>query len=249
MFQSIVVGMTYLLDYLYKFTEMIHLPNYGLAIILLTVLVKVVLYPLSAKQMRSMVVMQQLAPKMKEIQEKYKEKNPQKMQQKIMELYKQHNVNPMSGCLPLIVQLPILIALYQALLHYFDNPKHHLEFINLEHVNAGFLWISNLSQVYRLTDINDLASAFVVLILPVLAGVTTYLQSKMTMTTNDPTQRIMLFTMPVFIAYICMTVPAGLSLYWVVFNIMGIIQQYFVNKQIAGIKEAIAESGRSGKGR
>ena len=228
MFQSLVDGMSYLMNLLFSFTAMIHLPNYGLAIILLTVLIKIALYPLSAKQMRSMVLMQQLAPKVKEMQEKYKEKDPQKMQKKIMELYQQNKVNPMSGCLPLIVQLPILIALYRALLYFkYTNPAY-----------AGFLWISNLSQV-----------GDHLFILPLLAGVTTYLQSKMTMTTNDPTQRIMLYTMPVFIVYICTTVPAGLSLYWVVFNIMGIIQQYFVNKQIAGIKEAITESGGSGKGR
>lgn len=228
MFQALVDGMSYLMNLLYSFTVMIHLPNYGLTIILLTIIVKIVLYPLSAKQMRSMVIMQQLAPKVKEIQAKYKEKDPQKMQKKIMELYQQHKVNPMSGCLPLIVQLPILIALYRALLKFkYPDPSH-----------AGFLWISSLSQV-----------GDHLFILPILAGVTTYLQSKMTMTTSDPTQRIMLFTMPVFIAYICITVPAGLALYWVVFNVMGIIQQYFVNKQIAGIKEAIAESGGSGKGR
>ncbi|KUK53591.1 MAG: Membrane protein insertase, YidC/Oxa1 family [Desulfotomaculum sp. 46_296] len=237
MFQSLVDGMSYLMNLLYSFTVMIHLPNYGLAIILLTVLIKIALYPLSAKQMRSMVIMQQLAPKVKEIQQKYKEKDPQKMQKKVMELYQQHNVNPMSGCLPLIVQLPILIALYRALL-FFKYPENTI---------PSFLWISNLSHVYKFSEINGLFSAFVVLSLPILAGVTTYLQSKMTMTTNDPTQRMMLYTMPVFIAYICMTVPAGLSLYWVVFNVMGIIQQYFINKQIAGIKEATAESGGSGK--
>ena len=239
MFQALVDGMTYLIKLLYDFTALIHIPNYGLAIILLTVLIKIALYPLSAKQMRSMVIMQQLAPKIKEIQQKYKEKDPQKMQQKVMELYKQNNVNPMSGCLPLIVQLPILIALYRALL-FFKYP---------ENIIPSFLWINNLSHVYVFNEIKDLSSAFVVLSLPVLAGVTTYLQSKMTMTASDPTQRMMLYTMPVFIAYICMTVPAGLSLYWVAFNVMGIIQQYFVNKQIAGIKEALAESGGSGKGR
>jgi len=228
LFQSLVDGMTYLVNMLYSFTVMIHLPNYGLAIILLTVIIKIALYPLSLKQMRSMVIMQQLAPKIKEIQEKYKAKDPQKMQKKVMELYQEHNANPMSGCLPMLIQLPILIALYRALLKFpYPDPAH-----------AGFLWISSLSQM-----------GDHLYILPVLAGVTTYLQSRMTMTTNDPTQRMMLITMPVFIAWICTTVPAGLSLYWVAFNVVGIIQQYFVNKQTAGIKEAIAESGGSRKSR
>ena len=228
MFQSLVDGMTYLINLCYIFTNIIGLPNYGLAIIFLTVLIKLVLYPLTLKQMRSMAVMQQLAPKVKEIQAKYKEKDPQKMQKKIMELYQEKNVNPLAGCLPMLIQLPILIALYRALLHFdYSNPAH-----------ANFFWISSLSQM-----------GDYLYILPVLAGVSTYFQTQMTMTTNDPTQKIMLFTMPIFIAWICTTVPAGLALYWVIFNILGIIQQYFINKQMIGIKEAASESGSSRKGR
>jgi YidC/Oxa1 family membrane protein insertase len=220
--------MTYLINLCYIFTNIIGLPNYGLAIIFLTVLIKLVLYPLTLKQMRSMAVMQQLAPKVKEIQAKYKEKDPQKMQKKIMELYQEKNVNPLAGCLPMLIQLPILIALYRALLHFdYSNPAH-----------ANFFWISSLSQM-----------GDYLYILPVLAGVSTYFQTQMTMTTNDPTQKIMLFTMPIFIAWICTTVPAGLALYWVIFNILGIIQQYFINKQMIGIKEAASESGSSRKGR
>ena len=228
MFQSLVDGMTYLINLCYIFTNIIGLPNYGLAIIFLTVLIKLVLYPLTLKQMRSMAVMQQLAPKVKEIQAKYKEKDPQKMQKKIMELYQEKNVNPLAGCLPMLIQLPILIALYRALLHFdYSNPAH-----------ANFFWISSLSQM-----------GDYLYILPVLAGVSTYFQTQMTMTTNDPTQKIMLFTMPIFIAWICTTVPAGLALYWVILNILGIIQQYFINKQMIGIKEAASESGSSRKGR
>lgn len=228
MFQSLVDGMTYLINLCYIFTNIIGLPNYGLAIIFLTVLIKLVLYPLTLKQMRSMAVMQQLAPKIKEIQAKYKEKDPQKMQKKIMELYQEKNVNPLAGCLPMLIQLPILIALYRALLHFdYSNPAH-----------ANFFWISSLSQM-----------GDYLYILPVLAGVSTYFQTQMTMTTNDPTQKIMLFTMPIFIAWICTTVPAGLALYWVIFNILGIIQQYFINKQMIGIKEAASESGSSRKSR
>lgn len=228
MFQALVDGMSYLINLCYNFTTIIGLPNYGLAIIFLTVLIKLVLYPLTLKQMRSMAVMQQLAPKVKEIQTKYKDKDPQKMQKKIMELYQEYNVNPLSGCLPLLIQLPILIALYRALLQFqYPDPAH-----------ASFFWIASLSQV-----------GDHLYILPVLAGISTYLQSKMTMTTNEPTQRVMLFTMPLFIAWICTTVPAGLALYWVVFNILGIIQQYFINKQTIGVKEATSESGNSRKGR
>jgi len=212
--------MTLLLNLLYQLTVRAGIPNYGVAIILLTIIVKMALYPLSFKQMRSMVAMQKLQPKIKEIQDKWKNKDPKKMQQMIMDLYKEHNVNPMAGCLPLLIQMPILIALYKSL---FGFP-----YLNADH--ASFIWVQNLS---------DKDPYF---ILPVLAGITTYFQSKMTTSMNDPTQRTMLYMMPVFIAWISSTVPAGLALYWVVFNVVGWIQQYFINKQTIIVKEGA--SGR-----
>ena len=214
LFQALVDGMTWLLNWLYQLTVKTGLPNYGLAIILLTVIIKMALYPLSHKQMKSMLAMQQLQPKIKEIQDKWKNKDPKKMQQLIMEMYKEHNVNPAAGCLPLLVQMPILIALYRSL--------YRFPFINEAH--ASFIWIQNLSYKDPYY------------ILPVLAGVTTFLQSKMTTSMADPTQRMMLYTMPVFIAWIAGTVPAGLALYWVVFNVVGSVQQYFINKQAMVVK-------------
>lgn len=219
-FNAIVDGMTWLLNWLYQLTGSVGVPNYGIAIILLTVIIKMVLYPLTNKQMKSMLSMQQLQPKVKEIQEKWKAKDPQKMQQMIMELYKQNNVNPAAGCLPLLVQMPILFALYRSL---FAFP-----YINEAH--ASFIWVQNLS------------ARDPYFILPVLAGVTTYFQSKMTTTSNDPTQRMMLYTMPIFIAWISGTVPAGLALYWVVFNVVGIIQQFFINKQMLVVKKEAENS-------
>lgn len=215
LFEALVNGMTWLLNWLYSLTVSVGLPNYGIAIILLTILIKIALYPLTQKQMKSMLAMQQLQPKIKEIQDKWKNKDPKKMQQKVMELYREHNVNPAAGCLPLLVQMPILIALYRSL---FKFP-----YINEAH--ASFIWVQNLSG----TD--------PYFILPVLAGVTTYLQSRMTTTTSDPTQKMMLYTMPVFIAWISSKVPAGLALYWVVFNVVGSIQQYFINRHAMVIKE------------
>lgn len=213
-FQSIVNGMTWLLNNLYYFTGSIGIPSYALAIILLTIVIKAALYPLTQKQMKSMLGMQQIQPKIKEIQEKWKNKDPKKMQEEIMKLYKEHNINPAAGCLPLLIQMPILIALYRSLFTFpYENPAH-----------ATFFWLQNL------TDKDPL------FILPVLAGVTTYLQSKMTTMSNDPTQKMMLYTMPVFIGWISATVPAGLALYWVVFNIASIIQQYFINKQNLPLK-------------
>ncbi|MFA4885781.1 MAG: YidC/Oxa1 family membrane protein insertase [Desulfotomaculaceae bacterium] len=213
-FNAIVNGMTWLLTLIYNFTVVIGLPNYGLAIILLTIVIKLVLYPLTQKQMKSMLAMQQLQPKIKEIQDKWKSKDPKKAQEQVMQLYKENNVNPAAGCLPLLIQMPILIALYRSLFSFpYANEAH-----------ASFIWLQNLS---------DKDPYY---ILPVLAGVTTYLQSKLTTTSNDPTQKMMLYTMPVFIAWISATVPAGLALYWATFNVASAVQQYFVNKQTVAIK-------------
>jgi len=226
-FDAIVDGMTALMNWLYSFTVNIGVPSYALAIIILTVLIKVVLYPLSKKQMRSMVMMQKLAPEIKAIQDKYKNKDPQTMQQKIMGLYKEHNVNPMAGCLPLLVQMPILIALYRALFEFpFKNPDH-----------AHFFWVPSLSAKDPY------------FILPLLAAATTYLQAKMTTNTQDQTQRTMLYMMPLLIGWIASTVPAGLALYWVVFNIVGAIQQWFINKETLHLKEGVTGVEGSRKGR
>lgn len=226
-FDAIVNGMTALMNWLYSFTVSVGIPSYALAIILLTVFIKVALYPLSKKQMHSMVMMQKLAPEIKAIQDKYKGKDPQVMQQKIMELYKEHNVNPMAGCLPLLIQMPILIALYRALFGF--------NFLNEAH--AHFFWVQSLS---------DKDPYY---ILPLLAAATTYLQSKLTTNTQDQTQKTMLYTMPLLIGWIASTVPAGLALYWVVFNIVGTIQQWFINKSTLHLKEGVTGVEGSRKGR
>lgn len=220
-FQAIVDFITNVTNYLYHVTESMGVPSYALAIIMLTLLLKLALFPLTQKQMKSMRGMQQLQPKLKEIQEKYKQKDPKKMQELTMQLYKDHNVNPLAGCLPLLVQMPILIALFKALLVFdFKDPEH-----------AGFLWIKSLS----LTD--------PLYILPLLAGVTTFMQARLTTSTADQTQRMMLYLMPVFIIWISTTVPSGLVLYWIVFNLAGFAQQYYVNKQpTPELKEVVPES-------
>lgn len=227
-FAGLVDGMTLLLNWLYGVTGALGIPNYGLAIILLTVLVKVVLYPLNYKQMHSMLAMQRLQPRLKEIQEKYR-KDPQKLQQKVMELYQEHGINPMSGCLPLLIQLPILIALYRSLLNLFSRPGVE---------NLHFLWISNLAHK-GITSPTDI-------ILPLLAGATTYWQMKITPQGGgqQEMQRVMALTMPLFIMWITTTLPAGLGLYWVVYNILTIIQQYMMNRRLfAREKEAVEGEG------
>ena len=208
-FRTLISGMVDLLNYLYQITDKIGFPSYGLAIIFLTILIKMILYPLTKKQMISMAVMKKLQPKVKEIQDKWKERDQKKMSEMIMALYKENNANPLSGCLPLLIQMPILIALYRALFNF--------EYINADH--AGFFWITSLSvrDPYYL--------------MPLLAAATTFLQSKMTISDSDQTQRMMLYMMPLLIGWISMSIPSGMALYWVMFNIVGITQQYYINKR------------------
>ncbi|RDV84904.1 protein translocase component YidC [Ammonifex thiophilus] len=220
--------MATLLEWLYKVTVAIGVPNYGLAIIMLTILVRLVLLPLNYRQMRSVVALQQLHPKIKELQEKYKQ-DPQKLQQKLMELYREHNVNPMAGCLPLLIQLPILIALYRALLSFPYTVAEH----------ARFLWVPSLSH----TD--------PYFILPVLAGITTYWQMKITPQTagQEQQQRMMGILMSGMILWISATLPAGLALYWVVYNLISVVQQYFFNRHLLAGGKGASEFAGSDKER
>ncbi|MEW8959731.1 MAG: YidC/Oxa1 family membrane protein insertase, partial [Moorella sp. (in: firmicutes)] len=206
-------------------TKNIGIPNYGLAIILFTILVKVILYPLTYKQLRSMKKMQELQPKIQELQKKYKN-NPQKAQQAMMELYQKEGVNPLGGCLPLLVQMPILFALFSALRVFFD-PVHHPPYVELAH--ADFLWIKNLGQPDPI-------------ILPVLVALGTYFQQKISMvgTSQDQTQKTMLIVMPLLIGWMSRNFSAGLSLYWVTFSLMGILEQWFIRRQPRLVKEEIS---------
>jgi YidC/Oxa1 family membrane protein insertase len=228
----IVNVITLIINWMYHLTETINIGNYGLAIILFTIVLKIVLYPLTLKQMKSMYMMQKLAPEVKEIQAKYKAKDPQKMQQKMMELYKEHKVNPMAGCLPLLIQMPILFSLFTALRDF--------KYLNAK--DATFFWIDNLSMINNGPSIGT-----DIYLMAILAGVTTFFQSKLTTNMTDPTQKMMLYTMPLMIAYFATKVPAGLALYWVTFNVLGIVQQYFVNKQTSALKEAVADGASNRK--
>jgi YidC/Oxa1 family membrane protein insertase len=174
----------------------------------MTILIKLVLFPLTQKQMRSMRAMQEIQPKTKEIQERYKD-DQALVQKKIMELYKEHGVNPMGGCLPLLIQMPIFLAFYRSLYN----------FQYLAGAHKDFLWIPDISKPDPL------------FILALLAAVTTYLQQKISMAeNNDPTQKAMMYFMPLMMAWIAFKMPAGLPLYWVVFNTLGILQQLYVNR-------------------
>lgn len=208
MWQTFVQYFSDLINLIYTFTVQIGLPSYGLAIVFMTMLIKLVMFPLTQKQMRSMRAMQEIQPKTKYIQEKYKD-DQALAQKKIMEMYKEHGVSPFGGCLPLLIQMPIFFAFYQSLFH----------FNYLDAAHKGFLWIPDISQPDPL------------FILAILAAVTTYLQQKISMTeNNDPTQKAMLYFMPLMMAWIAFKMPSGLPLYWVVFNILGILQQLYVNR-------------------
>ncbi len=175
----------------------------GIGIILLTLLIRGALYPLTKKQTQSMIAMRELQPKLKALQEKYKNK-PEEYQKRMLELYKAEGVNPLGGCLPLLVQLPFLYALFYVLRTY-----------GFEGSDPNFL-IWNLTQ-------ND-----PYYILPILSGVTTYLQSMLTVT--DPSQKVIMYIMPVFITVISVGFPAGLVLYWVTSNVFSIGQQYLLTR-------------------
>ncbi|MGI6119618.1 MAG: YidC/Oxa1 family membrane protein insertase [Desulfosporosinus sp.] len=211
----LVGGMTSSLNVLYNISASFGFPNYGVAIILLTILIKTIIYPLTYKQMVSLQKTVDLQPKIKAIQEKYKN-NKEKANIAIMELYKKHKINPMGGCLPILIQLPIFYALYKTLI---DFPY--------ESISAATFLYFDLTKAYGFTMSYHL-------ILPIFAALTTYLQTKLTNpNTSDPTQKTMLYFMPVFFAYICVTVPAGLALYWVTMNVVSIFQQLYINRKLA----------------
>ena len=183
--------------------------------ILLTILIKMLLYPLTVKQVKSMKAMQELSPKMKKIQEKYKD-NPQVMQQKVGALYKEAGVNPLAGCLPLLIQMPILMGMYYALYNFtYPTPE-----------SAAFLWLPNMSDPDPYY------------ILPVLSALTTFLQQKQTTTEMNQQMKIMMTVMPLFIGWISLNFPSGLVLYWVTMNIVQITQQWWMYRHDDKKKEA-----------
>jgi len=178
------------------------LGNWGLAIIFLTIVIKLLLYPLTRKSMASMKAMQQLQPQLKQIREKYKG-DRERLNQETMSLFKANKVNPMGGCLPMILQMPIYIALYKVL--YNATELYH----------APFFWF------YR-----DLSAPDPYFILPILLGISMVAQQKMTPTTGDPAQAKMMMIMPIMFTVFMLFLPVGLVLYIFVNTIMTVIQQY-----------------------
>jgi YidC/Oxa1 family membrane protein insertase len=191
--------------------------NYGIAIILITILQKVAFHPLTHKSLKSMKAMQQLQPKVQALQERYKN-NPQKKQEETMALYRKHGVNPMGGCLPMVIQIPIFIALYNALSS------------SVEMWQAHFLWIRDLTQPDALFGIT-LWEGYPLNFLALLMGVSMWFQQKMSPTGGDPRQaQMMLWTMPIIFTFMFWSFPSGLVLYWLVNNVLQIAQQWFINR-------------------
>lgn len=201
-----------------------YVSNWGWAIILFTLLVKLVLFPLSYKGMMSMQKLKDLAPKMKEIKEKHKG-DPAKMNAQMMEMYKKHGANPMGGCLPLLLQIPVFFALYRVLLNA----------VELEGA-PWILWIENLAQMDPY------------FVLPVLMGASMWFQQRITPSNfTDPLQEKIFKWFPVIMTVFFIYFPSGLVLYWLVNNLFTIAQQYFINHMYAKHKEAAVLANKKTK--
>jgi len=247
-FASIIV-------FLYSFTH-----NYGIAIILMTVIIRVILYPLMQKQMVSMREMQKIQPLMKAVQDKYKN-DKERLNKELMALYKEHKVNPMSGCLPLIIQMPILILLFQVLrkFEYLDSAGK---------IAGGFLWIPRQVQIIvegvpkfvaglaapeQLIHLpgSGIFGIQALGIMPFLIGGSMYIQQKMTSTggtttgkgggSSEQTQKMMTIMMPLMIGFMSFSLPSGLTLYWLTSTLLGIGQQYLINKKMPTIVDMTKE--------
>jgi YidC/Oxa1 family membrane protein insertase len=201
------------------------IPNYGIAIIILTILIKGVLWPLGSKSYKSMSEMKKIQPLMKEIREKYKN-DKKKMNEEVMSLYRTYKINPLGGCLPMVVQLPVFFALYRML----------YQAIELRHA-PFFLWIDDLSAPDRLFhfgfSIPFMEPPYGVPVLTIIMGATMLLQQKMSPPMGDPTQAKMMMFMPLIFTVIFINFSAGLVLYWLVNNILSISQQYYIQKKFA----------------
>jgi len=199
--QPFSVAVLWLFTQMHKF-----IPNYGFVIILFSIIIKILFHPLSRKSTTSMTRMQQLQPKLKQLQEKYKNDRA-KQQAEMMKLYKEYGVNPLGGCLPLLLQMPVFYGLFTV----FRS--------TIELRGAKFmLWIQDLS----------LRDPYY--ILPIIMGLTMFIQQKMSI--KDPKQKMMVYLMPVLFTFLFYGMPAGLVLYWTMFNILSFIEQLYIKQRI-----------------
>ncbi len=213
-FDLLAKPMLWLLNFFHQFSG-----NYGVAIILLTVLIKLAFWPITQKGMKSMKNMQKLQPKIAKLRERFKD-DPAMMNQEMMALYKTYKVNPVGGCLPMLIQIPFFFALYRVLMASIE--LRHAPFM---------LWINDLSAPDRLWIGFDLPYLHGIPVLTLLMGASMYLQQKMTPTTADPTQAKIMQFLPVVFTFMFLNFASGLVLYWFVNNLLSILQQYLINRQ------------------
>ncbi|MCP3775171.1 membrane protein insertase YidC [Paenibacillus sp. MZ04-78.2] len=176
--------------------------QYGLSILVVTIIIRLIILPLTLKQYKSSKKMQELQPELQKMKEKYKD-DPKKQQEETMKLFQKEGVNPLAGCLPMLVQMPILIALYNAIMR-----NHHIG----EH---SFLWM-------------QLGTKDPYYILPLLAALTTYLQQKMMSSQMNPQMQSLMFIFPILIFVMAMNFASALPLYWVYSNLFTVVQSYFI---------------------
>jgi YidC/Oxa1 family membrane protein insertase len=189
--------------------------NYGIDIIVLTLLVKLAFWPLTQKSFKSMREMQKLQPQMAKIREKFKD-DPKQMNTEIMELYRRHKLNPLGGCLPMVLQMPVFFGLYQTLANA----------IELRHAPFVF-WVRDLSAPERLHMLG-----VGIPVLTILLGVSMFVQQRMSPPTGDPAQQRVMMFMPLIFTYMFIGFPAGLTLYWLTNNVLTIAQQYVVTRSV-----------------
>lgn len=190
--------------------------NYGLDIILLTVLVKIAFWPLTRKSFESMRAMQKVQPEMQRLREKYKD-DAKQLNTEMMELYRRHKVNPLGGCLPMVLQIPVFIGLYQALLNTIE--LRHAPFM---------LWIHDLAAPERV-----MVLGYGIPVLTLLLGASMFLQQKMSPPAGDPAQQRIMMFMPLVFTFMFIGFPAGLTLYWLTNNVLTIVQQWFMLRSTA----------------
>ncbi|HSQ14581.1 MAG TPA: membrane protein insertase YidC [Candidatus Deferrimicrobium sp.] len=207
-----------MLHFFHRFTG-----SYGIDIIILTVLIKLIMWPLTHKSFSSMKSMQKLGPQMEKLKERFAN-DKEKLNKEIMDLYKRNGVNPLGGCLPMVLQFPVFIGLYNAL----STP------IELRH--ASFMWIQDLSrpdwEALQFTVPGWWPSLLPsgIPILTIVMGATMFIQQWMTPSAGDPNQRRIMMLMPLMFTFMFVSFPAGLTVYWLVNNVLSIAQQYWINR-------------------
>ncbi|HVN23746.1 MAG TPA: membrane protein insertase YidC [Syntrophorhabdales bacterium] len=213
-FDIVAKPMLWGMNWVNKYTH-----NYGIDIILLTILIKIIFYPLSLKSYKSMKEMQKLQPQIAKLREKYKN-DREKLNQEMMGIYKQKGINPLGGCLPMVIQIPVFFALYKVLIGAIEF--RHAPFM---------LWINDLASPEDLFSITVAGYTLPFRVLPLIMGITQVLQQKMTPTSADPMQEKMMLLMPIVFTFLFWGFPSGLVLYWLVNNVISIAQQMYINKK------------------